>query len=119
MSVLNSDDVQVCEKISKVLPFLFENHGVLSDDTYTEKMISGFGQKLLELRDSDPEKCFLFWTASGAQSFIRTVFEHNLNQELQNFGLKFLSECVKSDVRIAEMACEVIEQLSRLTFGCF
>ena len=119
MTELNADDVRMCEKVSKVLPFLFENHGILSDDTYTEKMISGFGQKLFELRQSNPEYCFQFWIASGAQSFVRAVFDQKSDQEVENFGLKFLSECVKSDVRIAEVACKVVDYLSRLIFDDF
>ena len=108
-------------------PKLFEHFSVffqvfMHDDTYTEKLISGFGQKMSNFQN--PESRFLFWTKSGAQNFIEKLFfetnsGENLSEEqkqdMENFGLKFLSECVRSDVRIAEEASLVVEAFSRFT----
>ena len=110
--MLDKNDLELCKKISNVLSILMENGGDLHDDTYTEKMISGFGQKLIRLNSSD--KAYLFWTTSGAQAFVAKLFsDQSSGKEIENFGLKFLSECVGADGRIAEQACSIVEHFAR------
>jgi hypothetical protein len=110
--LLDKNELELCGKISQVLSILMENSGDLHDDTYTEKMISGFGQKLIRLNTSG--KAYLFWISSGAQGFIENLFsDQSSGKEIENFGLKLLSECVLADSRIAAQACSIVEQFSR------
>lgn len=103
-----------CQKISTVLTILSENFEDVSDDTYNENLITEFSKKLSEIQDDDPEKCFRFWVDSGAQKFIQNLF--NCDDAVKNFGLKFLSESIKADFRIAEEALNCLELFSRFAF---
>ena len=108
MSALSVSDVKVCEKISQVLRILSENGSDLHDDTYLEKMISGFGKKMFELNQSEPEMCHLFWSKSDVGSFI----DANLSNGNENFCLKLLAECVQADSKVAEKGCQIVQLYS-------
>ena len=116
MSSLSASDVLVCEKISKVLTILSENGSDLHDDTYLEKMISGFGKKMFELsRRPEPEMCQLFWSTSDVGSFI----DANLSTGNENFCLKLLAECVQADSKVAEKGCQIVQLYSRFVIYYF
>ena len=111
MSELSSNDAQLCKKVSSVLTILSERTGSLSDDTYTEKLVSEFGRKLGQLRQ---DLRFLFWVESGAQNFLRNLASsESSNFEIENFGLKFLSRCVEADARICDEAAELLSAFVR------
>ena len=111
MSELSSNDAQLCKKVSSVLTILSERTGSLSDDTYTEKLVSEFGRKLGQLRQ---DLRFLFWVESGALNFLRNLaLSESSNFEIENFGLKFLSRCVEADARICDEAAELLSAFVR------
>jgi len=114
MVELSTNDVLLSKKVSTVLTLMSENLGNLSDDTYTEKLVTEFGRKLADLRKIEPELCFQFWISSGSKYFVRNLFsDENSEREIENFGLKLLSECVQSDNRISEEAVDVLQRFVR------
>jgi hypothetical protein len=99
------------------LAFLSEEGGTLSDDTYTEKLITEFAKKLVQLSHIDKERCFQFWVSSGAQGFVQNVFSSSrCSEDLENFGLRLIAECVCADGRICDEASGLALQYTRSSF---